>query len=45
MKKISIANPILDKSDINIAYKVLKSKWISSRRICFKIRKKVSNIF
>ncbi len=31
MKKISIANPILDKSDINIAYKVLKSKWISSR--------------
>jgi perosamine synthetase len=46
MKKISIANPILDRSDINNAYKVLKSGWISSRgEFVSKFEKKFQNFF
>ena len=46
MKKISIANPILDKSDINICIQSIKIKVdFIKRRICFKIRKKFQIFF
>tara|TARA_B110000003_G_scaffold275351_1_gene317709 strand:- start:1813 stop:2904 length:1092 start_codon:yes stop_codon:yes gene_type:complete len=46
MKKISIANPILDKSDIKYGYKALKSGWISSRgKFVSKFEKEFQNFF
>ena len=46
MRKISIANPIIEKDDIKYAYKALKSKWISSRgEFVDKFEKKFQNYY
>lgn len=46
MKKIPIANPILDINDINYAIKALKSRWISSKgEFVSKFEKKFQNFF
>jgi perosamine synthetase len=46
MKKIYIANPIIDNDDINYAYRALKSKWISSRgEFVQKFEQKFKNFF